>query len=109
LPPCRRLIVRVPERHDLILMKTGRGYEHDLEAAEAIHRQSPLDLDVLVKRYMEEMGAVVIAPKHLRGSFLTMIERLFPSELAGVTEEIASRRPKPSRRRPRRPRSGARA
>jgi len=101
LPRLRRLMAKVPERHDLVLMKTVRGYEHDLEAIEAIHRRSPLDLDVLVKRYVEEMGAVVIAPSRLKGNFLTMIERLFPRELDAVTERLASGGPKPSRRRPR--------
>lgn len=96
LPRLQRLIVWVPERHDLVLMKVVRGYEHDLEAIEAIHRDSPLELDVLVTRYEQEMGAVVISPLRLRGNFLTLIERLFPDELEDVAERLthASRRPK---------------
>lgn len=97
LPKLRRLRVRVPERHDLVLMKTVRGYEHDLEAMEAIHRRSPLELQVLLTRYEEEMGAVVIPPSRLRSSFLTMVERLFPDEIADVAERLSSRAPRPRR------------
>ena len=47
LPKLRRLRVLVPERHDLVLMKAVRCYEHDLEAIAEIHSHSPLELDVL--------------------------------------------------------------
>lgn len=53
LPRLARLVVRVPEKHDLVLMKTVRGYEHDLQAAEEIHANSPLDLEILVSRFHE--------------------------------------------------------
>ena len=33
-----RLTIVVPERHDLVLMKTLRGYQHDVEVIEQIHR-----------------------------------------------------------------------
>jgi len=91
LPRLRRLRVMVPERHDLVLMKTVRGYEHDLEAIEAIHRRSPLKLEVLLTRYEEEMGAVVTSPVRLRGNLLTLVERLFPDELDDVAERLSSR------------------
>jgi hypothetical protein len=96
LPRLQRLKLMVPERHDLVLMKVVRGYEHDLEAIEAIHRSSPLALEVLLRRYQREMSAVVISPMRLRGNFLTMVERLFPDELDAVVERLASpaRRPR---------------
>lgn len=37
LPELRRLVALVPERHDLVLMKTLRCYEHDLEAIVELH------------------------------------------------------------------------
>jgi hypothetical protein len=43
LPGLRRLRVMVPEKHDLVLMKAMRCYEHDLQAIEEIHAHSPLD------------------------------------------------------------------
>jgi len=38
-----RLKVMVPEKHDLVLTKAMRRYEHDLQAIEEIHAHSPLD------------------------------------------------------------------
>jgi len=88
LPELQRLVVTTPERHDLALMKISRGVEHDMEAIEAVHRQAPLDLDILVTRYVEEMGAVIIDPIRLRGQFLSMIERLFPDELDRIQQSL---------------------
>jgi hypothetical protein len=51
LPHLERLRVFVPERHDLVLMKAIRGYEHDLQAISEIHAHSPLDLETLVRRF----------------------------------------------------------
>jgi len=81
----------VPEKHDLVLMKVLRGDEHDLEAIEAIHQRSPLDLSTLVKRYREEMGATIIDPGRLRGQFLTMVERLFPDDVDRVEKRLGTR------------------
>jgi hypothetical protein len=93
LPRLRRLKVLVPEKHDLALMKVLRGDEHDLQAIEAIHRNSPLELPILLERYQEEMGATIVDPRRLRGQFLTMIERLFPGDLDGVEMRLRARRP----------------
>jgi hypothetical protein len=84
--------VRVPEKHDLVLMKVLRGDEHDLQAIEAIHRRSPLDLPILVRRYREEMGATIIDPGRLRSQFLTMIERLFPEHVDETARRLGARR-----------------
>ena len=78
LPQLKRLRVRVPERHDLVLMKMVRGYEHDLEAAEAMHRRKALRLDTLLERYESEMGSVVGHPTRLRGNLLGLEPRSTP-------------------------------
>src|SRR5688500_6263488 len=50
MPELERLVVKIPERHDLALMKMLRGYKHDLDTIAAIHEQSPLDLETLITR-----------------------------------------------------------
>lgn len=91
LPTLKKLKIFVPEKHDLALMKVLRGDEHDLEAIEGIHRLSPLDAEVLVQRYVEEMGAVVGEPSRIRGNFLSMIERLFPDQASAITKQVPRR------------------
>lgn len=91
MPHLRRLVAMVPEKHDLVLMKVVRGDEHDLQAIDAIHQRSPLDLAVLLERYEEEMGAAIIDAARLRGHVLTMVERLFPGELDAVEKRMAKR------------------
>jgi hypothetical protein len=83
--------VMVPERHDLVLMKVLRGDEHDLQAIEAIHERSPLDLSILVERFRDEMGSTIIARGRLKGQFLTMIERLSPADLDGIERRLRAR------------------
>lgn len=92
LPALDRLVIRVPERHDLALMKVIQCDEQDLETITAMHRRSPLDVDVFVERYREEMGAAVIDPVRLRSQFLVMIERLFPGAADVVSKRLGRRR-----------------
>jgi hypothetical protein len=91
LPHLKRLAVRVPEKHDLVLMKVVRGDEHDLQAIEAIHHRSPLDLETLLARYQGEMGTAIIDPRRLKGHVLTMVERLFPEQLDTVETRLRKR------------------
>ena len=92
MPRLCRLIIKVPEKHDLVLMKTVRCYEHDVETIVELHAQTPLDLETLVSRYEREMGAAIIDPTRLRGNFLTVIERLFPEALADIERRLKRRR-----------------
>ncbi len=68
LPKLPRLRIFVPEKHDLVLMKAVRCYEHDLDAIAEIHAHSPLDLDVLVRRFKDEM-APIGDPARIRETF----------------------------------------
>ena len=88
LPQLKRLRVRVPERHDLALMKMVRGYEHDLEAIESMHQRRALRLDTLLERLESEMGSVVGHPTRLRGNFLNLVERLFPQHMGRVKARL---------------------
>ena len=47
-----------------------------------------LSLTVLVRRYREEMGAVIGDPVRIRRNFLNMIDRLFPDKALRVEKEI---------------------
>jgi hypothetical protein len=90
LPNLRRLKVLVPEKHDLVLMKAIRCYEHDLEAIAEIHAHSPLSLDVLVRRFKREMTPIG-DPVRIRGNFLVVVERLFPDSVDSVPRELRKR------------------
>ena len=91
LPKLTQLQVFVPEKHDLVLMKAVRAYEHDLEAIAEIHARSPLGLETLVRRFEEEM-APIGEPLRIRGNFLVVIERLFPDSVDSVAKTLRSRR-----------------
>lgn len=80
IPGLERLTIRVPEKHDLVLMKTVRGQESDLQVAEEIHRNDPLDLDVLIERWRLEMPQAIGDRRRLDGNFLVLVERLFGEE-----------------------------
>lgn len=90
MPRLARLTVLVPERHDLALMKTMRGDQADFAKLQAIHERKPFDLAVLLRRYEQEMGHVVIDPRRLRGNFLALVESLFP-EAAGLVKRALER------------------
>lgn len=88
LPNLVRLSVLVPERHDLALMKTLRGDQADFAKLQAIHDRTPFDLSVLLQRYEQEMGHVVIDPRSLRGNFLALVESLFPEAATLVRKAL---------------------
>lgn len=75
LPGVRHLHVWLPERHDLVIMKTVRCEAADLDAIVEIHRKHPLDLETLIQRQDE---TYVIGPgSRFRLSFLTVVGLLF--------------------------------
>ena len=86
LPHLDRLRVLVPEKHDLVLMKAIRGYEHDFQAIAEIHAHSPLDLETLVRRFQDEMTPIG-DPARIRGNVVALVERLFPD----AAEDVARR------------------
>ena len=91
LPHLTRLKVLVPERHDLVLMKAVRCYEHDLAAISEIHQRASLDLAVLVQRFEEEMTPIG-EPTRIRNNFLVVVERLFPDAADTVARQLRKRR-----------------
>jgi hypothetical protein len=80
----KRLTVVVPERHDLVLMKTLRGYQHDVEVIEQIHQRQPLVFEVLRSRW--KSGAIGGAPE------LAVLALLLFATL--VAEHLAAQAPR---------------
>jgi hypothetical protein len=72
-----KLGVVFPDKYDLALMKTVRGYEHDLDAIEGIHRRHRLSMKVLVARFEAEMGQAIADPKKLRLNMAMLVARLY--------------------------------
>jgi len=73
----KRLIVVFPDKYDLALMKTVRGYQHDLDAIEGIHRRHRLSMKVLVDRFEAEMGQAIADPRKLRLNMAMLVARLY--------------------------------
>ena len=86
-----QLVVLVPERHDLVLMKAVRAYEHDLEVIAEIHGRFPLELETLVSRFETEMSPIG-DPARIRGNFLAVVERVFPASVGLVAQRLARSR-----------------
>jgi hypothetical protein len=89
----RRLTVYKLDPHDLALSKASRGWESDLAAIAALHAVIPLDLEVLVTRYLDEMCYAVGDPARLDLCFVLLVERLFGETAATQIEtRLRSRR-----------------
>jgi hypothetical protein len=77
----RRLTLAFPDKYDLALSKVVRGYEHDLDAIEGIHRRHRLSARTLVARFETEMGAAIIDPQKLRLNVAMLCARLYGLQL----------------------------
>jgi Nucleotidyltransferase of unknown function (DUF6036) len=87
LPGLRKLTVLVPEAHDLVLLKVARAEAHDLDAIEDVHASHPLDLAVLLERYIETKTQVIGSVTEHRLNFLAAIARLFGEATAEEADE----------------------
>lgn len=75
-----KLSILVLEQHDLAMSKLARGYEHDIEALETVHRVKPFILTTLLERFHE---TETIGPRRRFAlALLDLIERLFGKEAA---------------------------
>jgi len=70
----QNLVLKVPEIHDLILMKTVRGYEHDFEVIEEMIALNKVSKDILKERIKNEMSHVIGNPKVLKVKYEAMLE-----------------------------------
>jgi hypothetical protein len=74
----KKLKVLVPDRYDLALSKTVRGYAHDFEAIEEMHENRPFSLKKLVKRFEQELDGIANTDKRkLRLNVAVLVALLF--------------------------------
>lgn len=78
----KHLVVMVPEIHDFILMKTIRGYTHDIDVIEEISRKNKVKRDILIERFEKEMRHVVGNKDTLKLNFTAVLARCFGEETA---------------------------
>ena len=77
LPELENLVVLVPDRYDLALSKLVRATEHDFAGIEELHAAHPLDIEILVSRYLDEMNQAVTDLRVLDQKFLICVRSLF--------------------------------
>jgi serine/threonine-protein kinase len=77
--PFRNLVVWVPDRHDILLMKAVRAGQHDLQVIADIHQVKPFNLERILERYNDCMGGVIraIGPEIFDRHLRLIIEKLF--------------------------------
>lgn len=91
-----KLTVFKLEPHDLALSKAVRGDERDLAAIEALHRVVDLDREILITRYLDEMGHAIGDPAIRDIRFLLMIERVYGEIEAERADKRISLRRQPA-------------
>jgi hypothetical protein len=87
LPDLERLVIHVPERHDLVLMKIVRGHEHDLELIEDMHTSAP-ESGHTRPAVPGRNDACRIRSSAAAPELLTLVERLFPRDLQRVSVRL---------------------
>ncbi|HUG55226.1 MAG TPA: DUF6036 family nucleotidyltransferase [Vicinamibacteria bacterium] len=73
----RRLAALFPDKYDLVLSKAVRGYQHDVDAIEGIHRRHRLSLKTLVERFEGEMSQAIGDPRRIRLNMVMVAARLY--------------------------------
>ena len=75
-----KLRLRFPDKYDLALAKAVRGYQHDLDAIEGIHRRHRLSRKTLVARFEAEMAQAIGDPARIRQNVIMLVARLYGTE-----------------------------
>ncbi len=76
-----KLSLVFPDKYDLALAKTVRGYQHDIDAIAGIHRRHRLSRKTLVERFETEMSQAGGDPARIRLNLVMVVSRLY-----GVSE-----------------------
>lgn len=88
IPRLAKLTIIVPDKYDLVLSKTIRGYPHDLDAIEGIHKKHPLVLKTLIERFETELVNIANAnPRVLRQNVAAVVAALFGETAARKVAE----------------------
>jgi len=84
-----KLTLLVPDKYDLVLSKTLRGYPHDIDAIEGVHRQHRLSRKVLIGRFEAELVNVATGdPRRTRLNMAMVVARLYGVEQARKLAEL---------------------
>jgi len=75
--PFHSLSIWVPERHDLLLMKSIRSSRHDDEVIQEMHQVQPFDLETIVHRWNEEISQAIGDHRILDQKIQLIIGKLF--------------------------------
>jgi serine/threonine protein kinase len=73
----RNLVLWVPDRHDLLLMKMLRASDRDVQAIEEMHRARAFNLEQIVERYNNEIGLAISSDEASYRRLQQVIEVLF--------------------------------
>jgi hypothetical protein len=76
----QKLTLSFPDKYDLALAKAVRGYQHDLDAIEGIHRRHRLSRQTLVRRFETEMSQAIGDPARIRQNVVMLVARLYGIE-----------------------------
>jgi hypothetical protein len=79
----QRLSVLVMEAHDLALSKLVRGVEGDMQHIRQLHAVRPLDFEVLLTRFLDEMSHVIKRAGEVDVNFYNCVDMLF-GEVAAI-------------------------
>ena len=89
----KKLTVRVPERHDLALMKIMRADRRDLEGIVQMHAARPFEPETLTRRFIDEMDHVVADHHILRQQLAAAMSTLFGHDVGQKTLDRVARAP----------------
>lgn len=77
----KKLSILIPDKYDIALSKTVRGYPHDLDAIEGIHTHHRLSAKTLVARFEAELMKTAVAdPRKLALNMAMVAARLYGFE-----------------------------
>lgn len=80
--PLEYLNILIPEIHDYILIKTVRGYAHDLDVIEEVSKKNKVNQNLLIKRFETEMTHVTGDSERLQYNFASVLARCFGEPVA---------------------------